>query len=243
MSLRTSHCFLGCRGRMNLFCLSFAGGSASAYRGLQDLAGDKLAVIPLELPGRGRRFSQKLCKDIHAMAEDQFSLIRDRLCEPYALFGHSMGTWLVYLMARRAVTEKVRLPECIFVSGWKGPSAENCGKYHLMPREEFFAMLRDLGGCPEAVLAERELMEMCEPIIRADFQAVETYKHEPADPFPVPVVVLSGESDREVSRPDLALWEKETTAGVQFHSFPGGHFYIFDQWPAILNIIRSRLAK
>lgn len=225
---------------MNVFCLPFAGGSASAYRGLQDIAAPGLNVVPLELPGRGRRFNVPLCCDLQGMADDLFGQLRGSTDQPYVFFGHSMGAWLAYLLTRRVLLYNCRPPARLVVSGWKGPSAENSGRFHLLPREEFFKMLKELGGCPEAVLAERELMELCEPIIRADFQAVETYRHTPGPPFDIPIAVLGGRADREVSEPDLQLWAKETTAGVSYHFFPGGHFYIFDQWPAIAGIVSAQ---
>lgn len=78
---------------MRLYCLPYSGASAMVYAKWQRLLPAWLRVCPLELPGRGRRYAEALCTDIHLLGQR----LADELVanaeqgEPYALYGHSLG--------------------------------------------------------------------------------------------------------------------------------------------------------
>ncbi len=67
-----------------------------------------------------------------------------------------------------------------------------------LPREEFLDALKSLGGCPEAVLNSKELMDYFEPILRADFQAIETMVYNESKPFDITMNVWVV-SDEDIS--------------------------------------------
>jgi surfactin synthase thioesterase subunit len=209
----------------NLFCFPFAGGGALAYRDLEP-AVSSVPMCTVELPGRGRRFGEPLLADLDAMVEDLLQQIADRLQSPYALYGHSMGGLLAYLAARRAVERSLPPPQVLCVSGAKGPVAVSGERRHLLPRREFFEMLRELGGCPDEILADAELMELYEPILRADFAAIAGYRHRETPPLDLPIVVLTGTHD-SVREEDALQWQRETTRPIRHQRFAGGHFFIF----------------
>jgi surfactin synthase thioesterase subunit len=227
---------------MLLFCLPFAGGSSFSYRGLYGHLESFVTPRFLEIPGHGSRASEPLLRDITAMVDDCFDTVRrlgpDR---PYALYGHSMGAVIGFLLTRRIVVHGLPPPEHLFFSGRQGPAvADKAPGRHLLPRPQFLSMLEEFEGSPKEVLANRELMEYFEPILRADFQACESYRYESLPPLPVPITVMYGQQEKN-SREEFLTWQKETSCELDHYSFPGGHFFIFDHFAEIGRIVSATL--
>lgn len=227
-----------------VYCLPYAGGNAYAYRPLEQHLPEGVRLVGIELPGRGRRAREALCRSLEALADDVFAGLHPRLADGrYALFGHSMGASLCFLCLRRIAAAGLPLPAAVFLSGARPPAHPERGKgRHLLPRQGFVDMLRTLGGCPPEVLAEESLLDYFEPILRADFEAVETWRPAPegAAPLPVPFVVLHGQGD-SFGRAEAEGWARETAAACRLHEFPGGHFFIQRHWPEIARLIGDAL--
>lgn len=151
-----------------------------------------------------------------------------------------MGAALAYLCLLRIRHAGLPLPEVLFLSGKAAPSVSQDRGRHLLPRPEFFEMLYALGGCPPEILQHEDLIDYFEPILRADFQAIETWRHRPAEPLPVPLVVLVGRDD-EVTREGAAAWSLETSGEFQLHEFDGDHFFIQRHWRQIASLIGANL--
>ena len=212
---------------ITLFCLPFAGGSSYSYREFQRHADNGVRIEALDLPGRGRRFSEPLLTRLQDMADDVFRQIQGRLNGAYAVYGHSLGACIGYLLVRRIIREKRPLPRRLFVSGREGPSVPGKEKNrYLLPQSEFMEVLKRFEGTTREVLENQELMELFEPVLRADFQALDTYVHERSEPFDIPITVMRG-SDESLRRTDALRWQDETTRKIAFLEFPGGHFFIF----------------
>lgn len=208
-----------------------------SYRGLgPGFNGTKVSAF--ELPGHGRRINEPLLHDCAPMVEDLLRQVRPLLGEPYLLFGHSMGALLAYLLAQRVRLEGLPAPRALIVSGGQAPSRVTNRGWHLLPRPEFLRVLSELGGCPPAILAEPELMDLYEPVLRADFAAMANYRHAPHEPFGFPVTALVGTEDH-VSEAEARDWQQVTTHPLQLHRFPGDHFFILQHWPQIQQIVST----
>jgi surfactin synthase thioesterase subunit len=85
--------------------------------------------------------------------------------------------------------------------------------------------VKELGGIPEDI--DEELLNFFEPIIRADFQAIETYQHEERKPIDVPITVSIGKNEN-VTLELAQTWDKETINDVKVFEYPGNHFFIFE---------------
>ncbi|MCJ7594372.1 MAG: alpha/beta fold hydrolase, partial [Desulfobacterales bacterium] len=173
--------------RISLIMLPYAGASFYAYRDFQKYLPYPVEPRAVDLPGHGKRMREALLTDIRDMARDLFSQIQDELDGPYAIYGHSMGATLGYLLARLIVDQKTcRHPLHLFFSGRSGPALEEKKPRHTLPRDEFIAAVRDYGGMPPELLEHEGLLDFFLPILRADFQAAETYAHEPCAPLDIP---------------------------------------------------------
>jgi len=226
---------------MNLFCFPFAGGSRYSYNVYLKLARSGLNMIPVDYPGRGIRIRETPLTDLTLLVEDCFRRIKNDLNEPYALYGHSMGAIVSYLLVKKIIREGFVPPVNLFVSGRGGPSVvhPDLGRYKL-PTREFRAFLSNMGGESDEVLNDEDLMSFFEPIHRADFEALETYCYEAGEPFDVPITVMIGEQER-IPMDHAGAWQKETRAGVEIRTFPGRHFFILQHAGEIVRIFEQKL--
>src|SRR4051794_37934122 len=103
--------------KINLFCLPFAGGSRYSYISFANCAPENICVIPIELPGRGSRFRETLLTNMDSVVTDIFQQIKDRLDEPYGIYGHSMGTLSGYLLTKKIIQKNLNKPIHLFFTG------------------------------------------------------------------------------------------------------------------------------
>jgi surfactin synthase thioesterase subunit len=227
--------------KVNLFCFPFAGGSKYSYNNYVSLANKNIKVIPIDYPGRGLRFKEPLVKKLDTIIEACFDKIKNDLQKPYAIYGHSMGTIISYLVTKRIIKEGLNPPSNLFLSGRGGPSVVyNEPARYLLPSNEFRNQLKEMGGCPDEVLNDEDLMSFFEPILRADFEALEVYQYEEPQPFDIPITVMIGEQER-VTIEQASAWQKETKVKIDLIRFPGKHFFIYDHAPEIMKIIEQKL--
>lgn len=229
---------------MRIFFLPFAGGSKYSYTSFLPEANKcGIGIVTVELPGRGGRFKEELVTDVHALANDIFNQIRHMLTPPYAIYGHSMGALIGYLVTRKIYASALPMPAHLFFSGCGGPSfKEDTPPNHLLEKQAFINKLKELGGCPDEVLGDDYILEVFEPIIRADFQAVETYQYQDALPLNIPVTVMIG-SEEHTSVEEAETWQRETTHPIEVLVFPGNHFFIFGKELELMHIMKKKLLR
>ena len=227
--------------KINLFCLPFAGGSIYSYQSYLKYAPQQLNIIPLELPGRGRRFGEALLTNIHAVTDDIYQKIKHRLHEPYAIYGHSLGTLLGYLLTKKIIQEGQNPPEYLFFTGRASPSvALKEAPRYLLPRDAFFRKIAELGGTPAEMLDDEDMKDIFEPILRADFETVETYKYKQTSPFAIPVNIIIGDEE-DISLQEAWAWQDETEVPIEVAQMAGKHFFIFANAQEIVEVICHKL--
>jgi medium-chain acyl-[acyl-carrier-protein] hydrolase len=226
---------------VNLFMLPFAGGNVYSYRAIEKELGPGIKAAAIDLPGHGRRLDMPLLTDIRRMADDLFLQIRNRLDAPYALFGHSMGATLGYLLTRRILAEELSCPMHLFCTGRQAPTVESREKgSHNLPGDPFLEKVRAYDGLPDALLKEKDVLAFFEPILRADFEAIGSYRYTPAPPLDLPITVIIGTEER-TSYEDACRWREVTTGEVTVLRFHGKHFFIFRHARTLAGVIEERL--
>ena len=83
-----------------------------------------------------------------------------------------------------------------------------------------------MGGLPEHVLQEPELMALVLPLVRSDYGIVDNYQLTPDVPLSCPMTVFWGHGDIIVSREEAAGWQQHTTGRFTLHGLPGDHFFV-----------------
>lgn len=150
---------------------------------------------------------------------------------PYALFGHSMGALLAYGVAQEAARYGGSSPVRLFVSGADGPGGGSKRNRATWSDDELVAELRKLGGTPEAVFDEPELLDIILPILRADYLVCDGFRAAvpAADPtLECPVSILGGAAD-EYDEQQLGRWAGVTRGPSRQRIFPGGHFFLSEE--------------
>lgn len=229
--------------KANLICFPYAGGSKFSYNKFIEVAPGNLTLIPIELPGRGARFDERLIYNANELVDKLFNQIKSYLYDPYAIYGHSMGSLIGYLITRRIIKENLPQPLHLFFSGAKAPyMLQYEPAAHLFEKEELIASLHKMGGIPERILNNDNLMRILEPIVRADFQVINTYEYKSAGAMDIPISVIVG-SDEGISYQQAQLWQRETTLKINVNEFQGDHFFIFHHAAEIMELIHSRLIE
>lgn len=229
--------------KVNVFCLPFAGGNKYSYREFKNRAPSFLNFISLEYPGRGGRIKEPLLSSASALVDDLYKQVENIVdVGDYAIYGHSLGGLMTYLITRKLIENGHRQPLHLFITGTTGPSSLSRieRKRHLLPHAEFIQELKDLKGMPDEILQSDEMLEYCEPILRSDFMASEKYVHEESSPLDIPITVITG-SEEDMENSDIALWQNETTLPVDFKKFPGNHFFIYQNVQPIIQIISNKI--
>jgi medium-chain acyl-[acyl-carrier-protein] hydrolase len=228
---------------LRLFCFPYAGGGASVYRLWPDELPEAVEVCAVQPPGRESRWREEAFRHMEPFADAATEGIESFLDRPFAFFGHSMGAALAFEVTRRLVRRDGPLPLHLFVSGRPGPRTPDREEpIHELPRGEFIDAIRGYSGTPEEVLQHEELMELVEPLLRADFSVSETYEYTPdPEPLPLPITALGGVSDDDVSEDELASWEQETRGPFQMRLFDGGHFFLTERSGEVLALVRREL--
>ncbi|MCG8922445.1 thioesterase II family protein [Lentzea sp. CC55] len=225
-----------------LFCFPHAGASAAVYAGWRAAGNDDLVICPVELPGRAARGRETAHHDPEALVDDIVGGLGAEFTGDYALFGHSVGALVAYLVARRIVERGGPPPRHLFVSGRAAPQLPNTRReLRALPTDDLVAELRALGGFPDVLLKERSLLEMFLPLLRADLTVNEVYRHVPGPPLPIPLTAFGGVDDPRAEKSELAAWQ-ELSADSAVVTYPGGHFYLEGRVAEVLDVVRMRMA-
>ncbi|WP_406826326.1 thioesterase II family protein [Pedobacter sp. KACC 23697] len=218
-----------------LFFLHFAGGNCYSYQQITPLLKD-FDIVPLELPGRGRRMDEDLLKDYEMAAQDFYQqIVRKLCCENFAVYGHSMGATLAIRVVELLESDGKK-PIILFVSGNPGPGANENRHRYLMPTEDFREELKLLGGVPDAFLENKELFDFFEPILRADFEIAEGNNSEKVLPVNTPIYAMMGSLEEKIDR--INTWSRFTQKQFRYEILEGDHFFIMKHPSRIAEIIR-----
>lgn len=224
---------------MRVFCLPPAGGGAGGYRGWGALA-PALDVVAIELPGHGRRLAEPPTESMTLLVQSLASALEPWLTDPpYTLFGHSMGGLVAFELARELRRRCLPPPSHLVVSAVAAPSVRTRPERtpHPCTDADLTAELRRLGGTPEAVLREPELLDLLLPILRADLKLCTDYRFREEAALDCPITAMGGADDPTVAPDTLFGWAGHTTAGFDRIVLPGGHFYLDAHPVAVLNLL------
>jgi medium-chain acyl-[acyl-carrier-protein] hydrolase len=230
------------RARLRLLCFPYASGGASAFlRWPEHLPAD-IEVAPVQLPGREERLGEEPYRDLRSLTAKLVEVLAPYLDRPFAVFGHSAGALVAFELTRALRRSGSPLPVHLFVSGRVGPTRPHrLAALSGMTDPESIEQLRRYGGTPEEVLRDRDFMELILPVFRADLALCETYVYVREEPLACPVSAFGGTLDDHVAREDLASWRDETRGAFRLRMFPGGHFFIRDVRPRLLQAISEDL--
>lgn len=228
---------------IQIICLPYAGGSFYCFQPFKDYWPADLTPITIAYPGRGERLLAPLAKDMESLVNDSWHQIKPILKPPYAILGHSLGSSLAYLLTHRIIEEGMTPPIHLFLSGTDSPSTPLKQPYrYLLSKADFKAKLKSYGGIADEVLNNEDAFNFFEPIIRADFQAIESWKYIPRPKLNIPATVITGTAE-EMEEVDILRWQEEFNRPIKFFKLEGRHFFLFEQATDFVKIINNSLKK
>ena len=232
------------QAKLALYCLPFAGGSSNSFRAWASLLPPAVELRAVELPGHGSRLTENLYRRIDDIIPPLAEAVAASADRPFALFGHSMGALLGYELVLKLQEMNAQIPIHVFLSGHGAPTLpEREEPIHQLPKPEFLAKIRQYNGTPHEVLENRELMELMEPILRADFEVCETYQPTAVRKIDAHLTAMGGISDPGAPRSDLEAWKDFTDKTFNVRMFPGDHFYLLQQKMTLLQAILQDINK
>lgn len=220
-----------------LFLFHFAGGSRYSYQFLRPYLPD-FEFIPLELPGRGKRAKETFLTDYNSVVLDYYSqVLGNTNGNPFLIYGHSMGSVLALSVTH--LLEKISKPPVgIVVSGNAGPGMHENKKRFLLENEEFQAELKTLGGVPDEVLLNEDLLNYFLPVLKADFRVLE--EHDASRSYsPVNTSIFALMGDGEERSEKIYNWKNFTYGSFGFKIMNGKHFFLYDHAEQISMVIRK----
>jgi pyochelin biosynthesis protein PchC len=226
---------------VQLVCFPHAGGSASFFFPVAKALAPAIDVAAVQYPGRQDRRSEPNIDNIPDLADAIFPAVRPLADRPLAFFGHSMGAVLAYEVALRLERDGAPPPTLMYASGRRAPSRYRDESVHTRDDAGIVAELRKLSGTDADLLGDPETLEMILPAVRADYTAVETYRHTPDLTVSCPIVAIIGDSDPRVTAEEAKAWGEHTTGPFDLRTLPGGHFYLVDQAPEVIRLIADDL--
>ncbi|MBV9279181.1 MAG: thioesterase [Chloroflexi bacterium] len=230
------------RATSRLFCFTYAGGTAAAYRTWAAGLPASIEVCPVELPGRGTRLGELPYTRLPDLVRAAAPAILPYLDRPFAFFGHSMGALVAFELARHLRRAGGLSPTCLLVSAHRAPQVPDLEPpTYILPDRTLIDKLRALEGTPKEVLDQPELLRLLLPRLRADFEVCDTYEYRPDAPLSCPIAAFGGRQDKIVPSTDLADWRAQTTGDFRMHLLPGGHFYLHTSQPLLLHLVTQEL--
>jgi surfactin synthase thioesterase subunit len=224
-----------------LFCFPYGGGNPAFYQSWERALKPHFQICPVQLPGRGIRFSETNATDLSQLVRDIVAAIRPHLSNRFSFFGHSMGALVSFEVTRMLQVRKLPLPENLFVSGYHAPHLPDPGrKIHHLSDDAFIDGIIDMNGLPAELVENREFLSVFLPALRADFTMCETYQYRAGEKVKSSIVALGGKDDPEAGEEHLQAWKEQTTGDFFLHMLEGDHFYIHQKEEEIIEIIKNQ---
>jgi medium-chain acyl-[acyl-carrier-protein] hydrolase len=216
---------------MVLYWLPHSGGSAKRVAAWQDQFGERVALCPVELPGRGTRASEPAYTRMMPLVHDLAAAIMAHHPDlPWAIGGHSLGALTAWETTRTIRDLGGGQPRCLILSQSCAPQLITPDIPPISTRtdDELARHLGTLGGVSTTVLSSKAAMRMIAATFRPDAAIRDHWHFRPGTPLTVPIIAFAATDDPRVSVEQISGWRAQTSGGFAVHTLPGNHFALYD---------------
>lgn len=230
--------------KIKLYCIPHAGSSVLAYLKLKKYLHPNMELVLQELAGRGSRINESYYNTIEEAASDVYESIKNQIDDTcYAILGHSMGSLITFELCHKIQKEGHNLPMHVFFSGRGAPHIKpKMQIMHNLPEDEFINEILNMGGTPPELFSNTEMSRIFLPILRADYKLVETYAYREKDEkLNVDISILYSNEDKMIEG-DVNEWSMYTDKRCHYNRFDGGHFFLFKNISAFMQVIHEKLS-
>ncbi len=102
-------------------------------------------------------------------------------------------------------------------------------------------MLSALNGTAQGALANKELIGLMLPMLRADMTIVQSHCYGLEAPLACGITAFGGDADPTVDKAGLMRWRAQTTSVFRLHVIEGDHFFLKSNRAPILDVLRETL--
>jgi surfactin synthase thioesterase subunit len=220
---------------VTLYCLAHAGAGVSSFHRWDELAGPDVRVVPLLLPGRGKRRREPRLTSRDGLLAELLNQVTEHDPDDgsFALYGHSLGALVAYTLTR-AMTDLTSARPAFLAVGACPPPDTTPPVLHAAEAEdaELVEALGAAGLLPAAGIGVPggAWYRMVLPVLRDDLRladALRTAAAVPATggPVSVPLLAVGGSGDPLAPAPVLGGWRRWTTSHFVQRTVPGDHFF------------------
>jgi medium-chain acyl-[acyl-carrier-protein] hydrolase len=228
--------------RLLLLCFPYAGGGPPAFHRWAEALPAGVELLAVRLPGRHTRIGERPYDDWDTVLDRLCQVVNAALDRPFALFGHSLGAMIAYELTRRLVAGAGATPRRLLLAGCRAPDVPLLlPAIHQMPDAEFTRNLSLVAGTPPEVLANRRMMTLVRPLMRADLTLAETWPPVAPTPVPVPATAFAGRDDTIAPTWSVRRWSR-FVGPFTIHVLAGDHFFVCSAGGAFLEILAAELA-
>lgn len=228
---------------MQLFCFTFAGGTAAFFNQLEETCVSQIEFVKLEYPGHGSRHKEKLCDTFQELSVDLYRQIKETYSGgEYALMGYSMGSiaaleTLRYLMS----LEELPHPRHVFLAAHEPKVVVELDKYGSEELDEYVKNRTTLfGGVPERLLDNKSFWRMYLPLYKADYLMISRYNFENLM-FASNISATVFYSEQDTPKAEMEQWRKYFTGNIELVEYTGTHFFINEHYREMATLIKERL--
>ncbi len=227
---------------MRIIFLHHAGGDQYAYKKFKPiLEAMNWEGIYYDLPGHGDRFTEPLADEIHAITNEIYENLLHKFKGDYAIFGTSLGSLIGYLLCIKMEQNRKTLPKHLFFTSRRYPDSHlNFPMISHLPEDEFWYSINKYGGCPPALIKNKELREVYEPLLRADFKAIERYRNLEKRKLNIPATILFGKKDN-MTFEEMVEWQDYFENDFEVIECEGGHFFCYINAKEMVDIMQTKL--
>lgn len=226
--------------KLSLFCLPYAGASATIYYKLQSYLNEDINLVPIELPGRGSRFDEELLTSIDEVVDDVVDQIKSKVSkeDQYMILGYSFGSLLAYEASKRLEQQ----PEHLFLAAFQPPIYEMSSDLLGLKDEEFIQELVKRGGIEADLTKDMSILKYFIPIMRADFASIASYRfNDLSEKLSCRATILYTEEDEHSD--NIHKWDDIFVKPCEYKLFTGNHFFIKRDYVRIATIINRTSAR
>lgn len=211
-----------------LFCFPYAGSGASVFAAWQRHLPSAVELVALHLPGHEERLRESPFRCLDPLVDALISALAPCLDLPYAFYGHSMGGWVAFYLARRLRQARMKKPTHLFVGASRAPQTPSRHPViHALGRDEFIAHVCErYSEIPAVILNDRDMLDIMIQMLQADFAVFETTEYRAGDPLDIPISAYAGDADQAVTPAEMEGWRVHTRSAFSLEVLPGDHFFL-----------------
>jgi thioesterase component of yersiniabactin synthetase len=182
-------------------------------------------------PGRDHRMRETCLTSIGDLARQVLEEMEAGNMDIHKVImaGHSMGAQVAYEVCAR-LEQKGIAPRGLVISGCHAPHLRGRHPMGHLEDHVFMKRLAAMGGCAPEVLNELALWPVFMPMLRADFQATESYWRArapaPSNRLRTPALLVCGSADEEACHAEVDAWKTWLRGAQGPVSIAGDHFYV-----------------